>query len=93
MRLIDADKLEDFISGPFAQSYKEARDAVRKAPTVEAVPLEPLCQWLAGYAAPPNYAMKAVYDRDILNGPFERYEAWKYHFRELLKIGLMDTEE
>lgn len=27
---------------------------LNKQPTVEAVPLEPLCVWLAGYAAPPS---------------------------------------
>lgn len=47
MRLIDADKLDDFIRGPFVQSYK-AND---------------------------------------------RAKAWAFHFRELMKSGLMDTEE
>lgn len=29
-------------------------------PSVEAVPLEPLCQWLARYATPPKYALEEV---------------------------------
>lgn len=67
------------------------------APTVDAVPLEPLCQWLAGYAAPPQYAMNAVAGDPIVPTSCgypvnSRVEAWKYHFRELLKSGLMDTE-
>lgn len=71
----------------------ECVQLLNKQPTVEAVSLEPLCVWLAAYAAPPKYAMDHVYDMNILNGPSERYEAWKYHFRELLKSGLMDTED
>lgn len=72
---------------------KEEQRAIDNIDSVEVVPLEPLCQWLAGYAAPPKYAMDHVYDMNILNGPSERYEAWEYHFRELMKSGLMDAEE
>lgn len=62
------------------------------------VPLEPLCQWLAGYAAPPNYALDEVRDDSIdpeslVYTANDRAKAWEYHFRELLKSGLMDTEE
>ena len=66
-------------------------------PSNEAVPLEPLCQWLAGYAAPPQYALDAVTEdpidpQGVVYTANRRAEAWKYHFRELLKSGLMDTE-
>ena len=67
-------------------------------PSVPAVPLEPLCKWLAGYAAPPNYALDEVRDDSIdpeslVYTANDRAKAWEYHFRELLKSGLMDTEE
>lgn len=72
--------------------------AIEQSPTVEAVPIEPLCVWLAAYAAPPKYAMNAVAGDPIApkscSFPVNsRVEAWKYHFRELLKSGLMDMED
>ena len=71
---------------------------IKKVPSVPAVPLEPLCVWLAAYAAPPKYAMNAVAGDQIApkscSFPVNsRVEAWKYHFRQLMKSGLMDTEE
>lgn len=76
---------------------KSALNNPAAIPSVEAVPLEPLCQWLAGYAAPPNYALDEVCDDSIdpeslVYTANDRAKAWKYHFRELLKSGLMDTE-
>ena len=70
----------------------------KRAPSVPAVPLEPLCQWLAGYAAPPNYAMDEVRDDSIdpeslVYTANDRAKAWEFHFRQLMKSGLMDTEE
>ena len=69
----------------------EIRRRIMEIPSVPAVPLEPLCVWLAGYASPPLYAIKQAYDPDKSNEQ-NRFEAWKYHFRELMKSGLMDTE-
>ena len=74
-----------------------ARELIKDAPSVPAVPLEPLCQWLAGYATPPKYALDEVRDDSIdpeslVYMANERVKAWEYHFRELLKSGLMDTE-
>ena len=72
---------------------------IKKIPSVPAVPLEPLCQWLAGYAEPPNYALKAVFEGYKIQPNLQivsvNYyaEAWEFHFRGLLKSGLMDTEE
>lgn len=68
-------------------------------PSVEAVPLEPLCQWLAGYAAPPQYALQEIITGYSLQPKLQilsvnyHVEAWMYHLRELLKSGLMETEE
>ena len=74
------------------------KKALEPVPSVEAVPLEPLCQWLAAYAAPPMYALNAVAGDPIAptscGYPVNSHvEAWKHHFRELLKSGLMDMEE
>ena len=81
----------------FMQGWKgETIEFIRGLPTVEAVPLEPLCVWLAAYAAPPNYALDAIVNdidpQSIVYTVNDRVESWKYHFRELLKSGLMDTE-
>ena len=39
MRLIDADVLEQKMASPFVTTYKDARQAVKDAPTVDAVPV------------------------------------------------------
>ena len=39
MRLIDADALEFYCAGPFVRTYKECREAIREATTVDAVPV------------------------------------------------------
>lgn len=102
--------MDDLISRKaVAEKMKNRRDYVGRPsdpdciiadePSVPAVPLEPLCVWLAGYAAPPNYALEAVFEGYKIQPNFPvitvnyYVEAWKYHFRELLKSGLMDTEE
>lgn len=61
------------------------------APTVEAIPLEQICGWLAGYASPPQYALNATRVR-LMPSVNDLADAWKYHFRELQKSGLLDTE-
>lgn len=63
MDLIDRSKINFYhLTGP------ELRSAIEEAPTVPAVPLEPLAEWLAGYAEPPLDALT------ICDNPFE---AWK----------------
>ena len=75
----------------------KARGLIEEAPGVEAVPLEPLCQWLAGYATPPNYALDEVREDSIdpeslVYTANDRVKAWEFHFRQLLRSGLMDWE-
>lgn len=97
-RLIDADKLNEALSKTCLKSLGlNVDNIVRLQPTVEAVPLEPLCKWLAGYAAPPNYALDEVRDDSIdpeslVYTANDGVKAWEFHFRELLKSGLMETE-
>lgn len=98
---------EDTEEGTFLFTEKQAEAAemviryifktIQSVPSVPAVPLGPLCVWLAGYAAPPNYALDEVRDDSIdpeslVYTANDRAKAWEYHFRELMKSGLMDTE-
>lgn len=53
MTLIDKDALESLFAGPFVTSYKDCREALRDAPEVDAVPLEPLCRLLSQIAGAP----------------------------------------
>lgn len=58
-----------------------ARRLIEDMPTIPAVPLEPLCEWLAGYAEPPLYALeKCGNERD----------AWKYAIENMMECGLME---
>lgn len=108
MRVIDADALNARIDKCVRESgiglepvmaIRDIKALISVMPTFEAVQIEPLCQWLAGYAAPPNYALEAVYEGYKIqpNLPIITVnyyvEAWKYHFRELLKSGLLDEGE
>lgn len=49
-------------------SWCYAVEAINSVPSVDAVPLDKLCEWLAGYAEPPMDALT------ICDNPFE---AWK----------------
>ena len=62
---------------------------IERQPIIEAVPLGPLCEWLAGYADPPKYAMKIIPEGGeyLINA---RAKAWKHHFRNMMECGLME---
>lgn len=89
----DYKKSDEWLGG-----IDDAISTIEEMNTVPAVPLEPLCQWLAGYAAPPNYALDEVREDSIdpeslVYTANDRAKAWEFHFRQLLRSGLMDTEE
>ena len=65
---------------------------IERQPTIPAVPLEPLCEWLAGYADPPKYAMKIIPEsgKCLINA---RAKAWEHHFRTMMECGLMEEDE
>lgn len=71
--------------------------ALQGLEAIESVPLEPLCVWLAGYAAPPNYALDAViHDIDLASIVYtanDRAEAWERHIRTLMECGLLQEEQ
>lgn len=68
----------------FTDSQAEAADKIivyvtkriKAQPTVPAVPLDKMCEWLAGYAEPPMDALT------ICDNPFE---AWKMTLTELME--------
>ena len=88
MRLIDADKLKA------RKVYSEERHEtviptafVDWEPTVEAVPLKPLAEWLAGYAAPPRNALrKTLTPGDFINHE-SLTEAWEMTLKEVNDTG------
>ena len=97
-RLIDReaaiDAIRDLQLDPSTTQYiysSDAIDAVKKQPAVDAVPLEPLCEWLAGYAAPPKYAIDEV-NGAILDAN-DRARAWEYHWQHLMECGLLQEEQ
>ena len=53
---------------------------IERQPSITAVPLEPLCNWLSGYAICPDYHYKP-YDDYLRNNK----NAWKTYFLEKMK--------
>ena len=101
-RLIDASKFD--LKGAEI-TWLEQRDYVitvhreelYKIPTVDAIPIEPLAVWLAGYhVSPPEYALKETGALDPIDPastvftPNQIATAWAYHLRKLMESGLMD---
>ena len=79
MDLIDRSKINFYhLTGP------ELRSAIEEAPTVPAVPLDKLCEWMAGYAEPPLDALT------ICDNPVE---AWKMTLTELMEEQDAQTEQ
>ncbi len=64
MELIDPKRLgigkcnpEAFNNENYGEGWNNCLKAIENAPRVDAIPLSLLCTWLAGYAAPPEYAI------------------------------------
>lgn len=102
MRLIDAEPF-DFNTvvipdvGPnFMRGYglgaKHVCDEIAAAPTIEAVPIKPLCAWMAAYAAPPKYALDHFPESGhcLAN---TRAAAWEHHIRTMMECGLMEVDD
>lgn len=67
------------------------------APAVDAIPIEPLAVWLAGYhVSPPEYALiqTGAYDEidpaSVVYTASQSAKAWVYHLRKLMESGLME---
>lgn len=100
MRMIDAEPFDfnkviipdggpNFMRG-YGLGAKHVCDEIDAAPTIDAVPIKAISAWLAGYAAPPKYAI------DEVNGAMldanDRARAWEYHWQHLMECGLMEEE-
>ena len=83
---------EDSYECGAVDALHDALTYLDEAPTVDAVPLDKLCEWLAGYADPPKYAMKIIPEsgKCLINA---RAKAWEHHFRNMLECGLMEDED
>ena len=98
MRLINADELRDIYSGVPNGVYTTGHfiTAIDECETVDAIPIEPLAVWLAGYhVSPPEYALKETGALDPIDQastvftPHQIATAWAYHLRKLMESGLM----
>ena len=100
MRLIDADRLYNTIIDeidPISISMDGGemrgmmRTIIAAEPTVDAVPIKAISEWLAAYAAPPKYAIDEV-NGAILDAN-DRARAWEYHWQHLMECGLLQEEQ
>lgn len=84
--LISRSALEAEFAGPFVQTYKECRQALREAPAVDAIPIDTVAEMLAdlfGDCCPCNYndldeVLSIGCERKNCPGFFEDdYSCWK----------------
>lgn len=75
----------------------DVEEMIAGLPTVDAIPIEPLAGWLAGYhVSPPEYALKETGAFDPIDpastvfSPNQIATAWAYHLRKLVESGVMD---
>ena len=101
MRLIDADSLNNTINDeidPISISMDGGemsgmmRTIIAAEPTIDAVPIKAISAWLAGYAAPPKYALDHFPESGhcLAN---TRAAAWEHHIRTMIECGLMQEEQ
>lgn len=59
-----------------------------KAPAIDAVPIKDISEWLAGYTAPPKYALEMFPESGqcLAN---TRAAAWEHHIRTMIECGLI----
>ena len=101
MRPIDADRLYNTIIDevdPISISMDGSemcgmmRTIIAAEPTVDAVPIKAISEWLAGYAAPPKYALDHFPESGhcLAN---TRAAAWEHHIRTMMECGLLQEEQ
>lgn len=88
MRLIDATpfSFEKVVipdgTGSFMRGYglgaKHVCDEIDAAPTVEAVPLDKLCEWLGNFANPCKIGIRCYYPDDNDYDCMPTVECWRY---------------
>lgn len=77
-------------------SVSDAKDMLEGMKAVDAIPIEPLAVWLAGYrVSPPEYAFiqTGAYDEidpaSVVYTASQSAKAWAYYLRKLMESGLM----
>lgn len=77
-------------------SVSDAKDMLEGMKAVDAIPIDQLAVWLAGYhVSPPEYALKETGALDPIDQastvftPNQIATAWAYHLRKLMESGLM----
>lgn len=77
-------------------SVSDAKGVLEGMKAVDAIPIEPLAVWLAGYrVSPPEYALiqTGAYDEidpaSVVYTASQSAKAWAYHLRKLMESGLM----
>lgn len=92
MRLIDANAVIGNMMEMLKNGY-EAEDmlsAVNETPTVDAVPLGPLCRWLACYVHPPLEAYQEFGEPYITSSEI-RASIWENELRKRMEKGLFEN--
>lgn len=97
LALSEVDMPKSVIETEFYDVMSNVADKLITVPSVDAVPIEPLAVWLAGYRVlPPEYALKETGALDPIDQastvftPNQIATAWAYHLRKLMESGLMD---
>ena len=62
---------------------------VEDAPAIDTVPIKAISEWLAGYAAPPEYALEMFPESgQCLANTLAA--AWEHHIRTMIECGLIE---
>lgn len=97
LALSEVDMPKSVIETEFYDVMSNVADRLIAVPSVDAIPIEPLAVWLAGYrVSPPEYALiqAGAYDEidpaSVVYTASQSAKAWAYHLRKLMESGLMD---
>ena len=104
LRLIDGEKLmhelyddyernDMFYPTYHSEALRIVGSAVESQPAVDAVPLGPLSEWLAGYAAPPKYAIDAVGGLREMADATKRAKAWEFALTSMERSELFEVRD
>lgn len=93
MRLIYADELRGIYSSVPNGVYTTGHiiTAIDECKTIDAIPVEPLSEWLAGYCAPPKYAIDAVGGLREMADATKRAKAWEFALTSMERSGFLEV--
>lgn len=67
------------------------RSEISALKSVDAVLIEPLSEWLAGYCAPPKYAIDAVGGLREMADATKRAKAWEFALTSMERSGFLEV--